>query len=183
MNEHIARLEDGIAWEIELARHLGEWGWAVAPFGTATLPGVVSLGRLRDGGPPPGELYKALMSYRRADGKPSGLRWLPDIIAGRGDQLCLIDAKSERRPSMNYAVELRALAVGSVIEQQLFTPVYYIWPDAGVLTPSHFTRREVTVKVSRPESFHDRGSGTPFALIPKRFATPAAEIFGNITGG
>lgn len=180
MNEYTARLEDGIAWEIKLSQQLGHLGWATAPFGTATLPGVVSLGRLRDGGPPPGALYKALMTYRGADGEPSGLRWLPDIIAGRDDQLCLIDAKTERRQTGNYAIEYQALRIGQLIEQFFNTPVYYVWPDGGVIAPSHM--RDVDVYVKRSDDFYNRGSGTPYVLVPKRFATPASEVFGR-TGG
>lgn len=180
MNEHVDRLEDGVAWEIKLAQKLERWGWATAPFGTATLPGVVSLGRLREGGPPPGTLYQALQSYRDPLGFPSGLRWMPDIIAGRGDRLCLIDAKTERRPSPNYAVEYMALQVGRTIVDYLKTPVFYVWEDGGVLAPAAFVDNDEMRVLPGAESM---GSRTPFALLPKRYAVLAHEIFGNNTGG
>jgi hypothetical protein len=179
MNEYTDRLERGVQWEVALSHKLERWGWAVAPFGVATLPGVVSLGRVREGGPPPGALYQALLNYRDHKGQPSGLRWLPDMIAARGPMLCLIDAKSGRHDTGNYAIEYRALMVGRVLELEFRTPVFYVWDDGGVLTPQVIVLNYPQIKVCMPEDNDPfvRGSREPFVLVSKRFALPANEVF------
>lgn len=181
MNEYADRLERGVQWEIALSHKLEKWGWAVAPFGVATLPGVVSLGRVRDGGPPPGALYKALLEYRDAKGRPSGLRWLPDMIAARGPLLRLIDAKSGRHDTGNYAVEYRSLMIGRIVEVEFNTPVFYVWDDGGVLSPRAIALNYPQIEVRTPADyeFFTKGSREPFVLVSKRIARPATEVFGT----
>lgn len=185
--EYVNRLERGVQWEIALSHRLEKWGWAVAPFGVSTLPGVVSLGRVGRGGPPPGVLYKTLLDYRDHTGNPSRLRWLPDMIAARGPNLCLIDAKSGRHDTGNYAIEAQALIVGRLLVEQFHTPVFYVWDDGGVITPQTVVINypQIEVRVPDDDDFHVRGSREPFVLVSKRYAITAYEIFGtsNETGG
>ena len=154
-----ARLLAGHGWERDLAATLTGYGWAVVPFGQAHIAEPVQT---------------ALRRHADSYGRPSGIRWLPDLLATRGDRVALVDAKTEGRPSDNYAVELAALDVGRVLVEHLHTPAYYVWPDGGVLTPHAVDRRWSR----RMDGNRAGGSGTSFVLVDKRYAARAADVFG-----
>lgn len=159
MNDYRARFEAGSQWEKELPTKLAAWGWSVTPFGQAQIP----------------EAFRTVLrDYEDSYGRPSRIRWLPDHIAARPGQLCLIDAKTERSDTSNYAVELDAFEVGKLIVDHMFTPVYYVWRDGGVMTP-----RIVEQKVNRQlDGKNANGSRTSFLLVDKSWALKAERVFG-----
>ena len=155
-----ALLHDGVAFEAELRGRLSSWGWDVSAFGSGLLDDPVRT---------------ALKVFRDDYGRPSGLRWLPDLVASRDGRVVLVDAKAERVNTDNYAIPQRALEVGRVLVDRLHTPLFYVWPDGGVLTPD-------TVTVSwhtRHSGAGTAGSGNPFVLVDKRWAAKAHQVFGR----
>lgn len=154
------RFGAGEQWEVELASMLADRGWTVAKFGQAQIPD---------------QMRKDLRDYRDSYGRPSLVRWLPDILAVRSGRIRLIDAKSEQSKTDNYAVEWSALQAGQLLEQQFHTPVFYVWPDYGVMTPEIVDQR-----------WHDkrdgsgaRGSNTSFVLVKKLHAKRLDDVFGQ----
>lgn len=93
----------------------------------------------------------------------SDLRWLPDVIAIRGTDVVLADAKTELRDDTpNHAIEIRS--VESHIRIQKAFPritIYYVWPDFTICTPNWLKEH------SRQYTGPTTGSGTPMLLTPK----------------
>lgn len=159
MSDFRARFGTGSQWEQQLPAKLAAWGWQTTTFGQAQIP---------DG------FRSVLRDYEDSYGRPSLIRWLPDLLATRSGQLCLIDAKTDRGGTQNHAVELDALRVGKAIVDHMFTPVYYVWPNGDVLTP-----RLVEQKVNRQlDGKNAKGSHTTFLLVDKCWALKADRVFG-----
>jgi hypothetical protein len=159
VNDFRARFGAGVQWEKQLPDKLAVWGWDTTLFGQAQIPE-----NFRD----------VLRDYEDSYGRPSLIRWLPDLLATRSGQICLIDAKTDSGSTPNYAVELDALRVGKAIVDHMFTPVYYVWPDGNVLTP-----RLVEQKVNRQmDGKNAKGSRTTFLLVDKCWALKAERVFG-----
>ena len=149
-----ARFNDAAKWEQTLMDGLTWFGWDVSPFGQAQIPETIR---------------RALASWRDEYDHPTLIRWLPDMIAScpTTGELCLIDAKSERRSdTSNFAIEAAAVDAGRALANHLRIPVFYVWPGGLTLTPeSVFDDHHV-----RLDGNNTQGSGTPFYLIDKSFA-------------
>lgn len=149
-------------WETELAAGLQARGWEVCEFGQ---------GQLSDAA------HEALRGWRDTFGRPSLIRWLPDLLAWRDSDVYMIDAKSEtekNEDSPNVAVELDAFNVGISIEQVLNTPMLYVW-KCGAATPRTIENRWAR----RHDGGRTDGSGTAFLLMDKRYLTPLTSVFGE----
>lgn len=150
------RLKLAEEWELALIEQLEECGWLADRFGQA---------QIRD------DMRKYLRRW------PTPLRWLPDILAihpGNGRH-CLIDAKTDqsKRTTDNYAVEVSVVDTGELFIRNLGTPVFYVWPDGGVMTPWIIRNRG-----HRRDGKGTKGSGTPFYLIDRSFALRSSDLFG-----
>lgn len=150
------RFHDAAKWEQALMGDLTRIGWNVAPFGREQIPQ---------------KMRPELINWRDKDGHPTGIRWLPDMIATcpTTGEFCLIDAKSEGRSNTcNFAIEVAAVETGMALVTHLRTPVFYVWPGGLTLTPrSVFDNQHACL-----DGNGARGSGTPFYLIDKSFAVP-----------
>jgi hypothetical protein len=136
-------------------------GWLAYPFGQAQIP--------EDG-------RDVLRRYMDDARRPSLLRWMPDIIALREDQrpeLALIDAKNSGGP--RYAIETRSIEAAEVFVAELHTPVFFVCEDGGVLTPRDVRERGFPGPVKDTTG----GSGTPYVLVEKRWASNFNDIFGH----
>ena len=156
------RFGGGRGWEVELAEGLVARGWQVCEFGQ---------GQLDD------NAHQALRSWTDTYGRPSLIRWLPDLLAWRDRLVYMIDAKSEtakNAASDNVAIELDAFAVGLSIEKVLNTPMLYVW-KAGAATPRTIENRWHR----RLDGGKADGSGTAFILMDKKYLTPLPQIFGE----
>lgn len=151
-------------WEKKLQARLEELGWLAAPFGQAQIPEVMRP-----------HLWRFLDDY----GQVTLLRWTPDIIAVRPDRepfVCLIDAKTEsekNKNSANYSIEVNAVDAGLVIVRDWHMPLFYVWPDGGVLTPQTVVNRWCR----KLDGEGSGGSNTAFYLVAKKWARKGSEIF------
>lgn len=158
------RMGPAALWEKELIEILQGRGWLAAPFGQAQVPQ---------------DMRSHLRRWRDNYGRPTLLRWTPDIIAVKPDAdpfVCLIDAKTEsekNRDSDNYSVEVNAVDAGLAIVRDWHTPLFYVWKDAGVLTPQSVSNRWNR----KLDGAGTQGSETAFYLVAKRWADKASNIF------
>lgn len=158
------RMEPAAQWESKLIDILRQRGWLAAPFGQAQIPA---------------EFRPHLARWLDDYGHSTLLRWTPDIIAVRPAEkpfVCLIDAKTENernRDSANYAVEINAVDAGLAIVRSWHMPLFYAWPDGGVLTPEVVLNRWNR----KLDGTGTSGSGTAFYLVAKRLARRQSEVF------
>ncbi|MFJ5595713.1 hypothetical protein ACIQCG_39000 [Streptomyces noursei] len=103
----------------------------------------------------------------------SALRYFPDLIAARDGEVITIDAK-DRMPSTHtdrYAISTATLNAGLLFTAaHAPTPLYYVFGDLKVLTPSevhHYATH------ARP---HRSGA---WVLVATRRAHPFEEVFGS----
>jgi hypothetical protein len=156
------RFDPGRGWEVELAGGLVARGWDVCEFGQ---------GQLSD------DAHAALRNFKDTFGRPSGIRWLPDLLAWRGDQVYMIDAKSElakNEAGPNVSIELDAFDVGVALETVLCTPMLYVWRH-GAANPRTISNRWT----KRHDGNNTAGAGTAFLLMDKKFLTPLSSVFGE----
>jgi len=156
-------------WEDELIERLQQRGWLAGPFGQAQIPE---------------EMRPHLWRYLDDYGRTTLLRWTPDIIAvkpTRSPFCCLIDAKTEsekNQNSLNYSVEINAVDAGLAIVRDWHLPLFYVWRDGGVLTPS-----DVANRWSRKmDGAGAGGSQTAYYLVAKRWAKDVRTVFPAVPG-
>ena len=148
------------AHEDAVRDHLVEFGWTVEPFGQALLTAPCRL---------------ALRSWKDRDGKPTLVRWLPDLIAYRHSKcwsVALVDAKSEVSKHANHAVEQASVDCDRVISTSLNVPTYYVFDDFGVATPD-----DVVSWGHIHNGIGTKGSGTPFYLVAKSACRRFDDVF------
>lgn len=157
------------AWESQLLDHLRNRGWLAEPFGQAQIPE-----------PMRPHLHRWADEY----GRPTLLRWTPDIIAVRPTArpfVCLIDAKTEtekHKNGDNFSVEINAVEAGLAIVRDWSTPLFYVWPDGRYLTP-----QTVLNRWNRKLDGADAGgSKTAFYLVAKKWADSATALFEDCNG-
>jgi hypothetical protein len=145
------RLDIGERHEERVARELSRRGWTVSHCGQGTW----------------GPLISAALRTLETD-----LRYFPDMIAARGNQVATIDAK-DRLPSSHsnrYTISRKALAAGlRLAASSLAVPLYYVFGDLTVLTPGEVS------------AYHD--IGTPHSSGSYYFiATHHAHRFDDVFG-
>jgi hypothetical protein len=151
-------------WETQLPDRLRDRGWLAAPFGQAQIPE---------------EMRPHLARWLDCYGRSTLLRWTPDIIAIRPTAnpfVCLIDAKTEsekNQNSLNYSIEINAVDAGLAIVRDWHMPLFYVWPDGGVLTPDLVLNRWNR----KLDGDGAEGSQTAFYLVAKRWAMKVTTVF------
>lgn len=167
MSGFARRMAAARPWEIELLEKLQERRWLAAQFGQAQIPE---------------EMRPHLARWLDDYGRTALLRWTPDIIAVRPTEppfVCLIDAKTEsekNQGSDNYSVEVNAVDAGRVIVRDWHVPLFYVWPDGGVLTPDLVINRWNR----KLDGNGSNGSETAYYLVAKRWAMRVNKIFPSI---
>lgn len=144
----------GDAHEQRVARELTRRGWHVDPWGQGVLSNVICT---------------ALRSTR------SSLRWLPDLIAAKDQQIALIDCKSRMtsRTTGRHAVERSAVTAHLQLVAWWLLPVYYVFDNLDVLAPYDV----LTNGTGGPRT--QAGSGTPYLLTPTAHSLPFNDVFGT----
>lgn len=111
------RKKVGDSHEERVRTELERRGWTVAAYGQGVLPEPITraLGRTN-----------------------SRLRWDPDLIAARGQDIALIDAKASMRgaDAWSYTISKKALQAGLQLWAELDLPVLYVFDNLGVATPA-----------------------------------------------
>lgn len=165
MSGFAQRMGPALEWEQGLIERLRKRGWLAGPFGQAQIPDEMRP-----------HLWRWLDDY----GRSTLLRWTPDIIAVKPSSadpfVCLIDAKTEsekNQRSENYSVEINAVDAGLAIVRDWHMPLFYMWPDLGVLTP-HIVANRWNRKMDGNGA---GGSQTAYYLVAKRWAMKAADVF------
>lgn len=164
MSTFADRMAPARAWELELIAKFQKFGWLAAEFGQAQIPE---------------EMRQHLRRWMDDYGRGTLLRWTPDIIAVRpvaDPFVCLVDAKTEsekNKNSDNYSVEINAVDAGLAIVRDWHMPLFYFWPDGGVLTP-HIVGNRWNRKLDGNGA---GGSQTAYYLVDKRWAMKAADVF------
>jgi hypothetical protein len=162
-----SRFDPAQKWENRLLEILRERGWLAAPFGQAQVPT---------------EMRPHLVRWLDDYGNTTLLRWTPDIIAVKPTAkpfVCLIDAKTEsesNRDSPNYSIEINAVEAGLTIARDWHMPLFYFWPDGGVLTPQTVVNRWS----KKLDGTGSNGSGTAYYLVARRHARREEEIFSAV---
>jgi len=177
------RLAFGTAIESAITADLSARGLRIAKFGQALLAEDVR------------DVLKATNSL---------LRWLPDLVGWRPTKprLFLIDAKGTmRRATVNHSIELRVLLAARFTMLDTFyicddykaLPADMVWPattggpiaryccdgcrDAALADP---TGRLLPSKCPEHVRRGGRGSGTPYALVPKSACVHLESLFGSV---
>jgi hypothetical protein len=183
MSTGTERLAFGDAVQNRIAANLEARGLAVKPLGQALLAPDVR------------EVLRQTNSL---------LRWLPDLVGWRPvrPRMFLIDAKGTmRRATTNHSIELRVLLAARFT----MLPTFYICDEDGALaadqvwpptpeSPIHRyccdgcmakalddpTGRLLPIRCPEHARKGGRGSGTPYALIPKTACVPLDALFGKV---
>ncbi|MEU9298806.1 hypothetical protein [Streptomyces sp. NPDC048266] len=152
MTQWQERKQVGEAHEVRVAAALRARGWTVQRCGQGTYA-------------PP--IQRALA--RTA----SALRYFPDLIAARDGELITIDAK-DRMPSTHtdrYAISSATLAAGLLFTAtHAPTPLYYVFGDLKVLTPS---------EVQHYTAHARRHSSGAWLMVATRQAHTFDDVFGT----
>jgi hypothetical protein len=156
------RIDPAVEFEQSVLARFNVSGWIAEPFGQALLPE-----NARD----------ALRHFEDLSGRPTLVRWMPDILAWREcnhrvTHLALIDAKVGQ-VSDNHAVEIAAADAMDVYVERLYIPAFFVFNDWTVLTPRDVKHRGRL----GPDPRGGNGSGTPYYLVPKRFARAFDNVF------
>ncbi|MFH9712884.1 hypothetical protein ACH4MW_36975 [Streptomyces luteogriseus] len=144
----------GDAHEQRVAAALQIRGWTVQRCGQGTYPPTIQ------------------DALARTD---SALRYFPDLIAARDGELVTIDAK-DRMPSTHtdrYAISAATLRAGLLFTAtHAPTPLYYVFGDLRVLTPSEVHHYKTHTR------HHPSGA---WVLVDTCQAHPFEEVFGTNT--
>lgn len=160
MSDFDKRLQGSRKLEQRVIDGLHRRDWLAYPFGQEQIP--------EDGR----EVLKAYLDEAR---RPSMLRWMPDILAvhsGPPVRVVLIDAKGGN--GQRYAIETRSVEVAEMFVARLHTPVFFVCEDGRVLSPRDVRERGFLGPATA------NGSGTPYLLVEKRWATRFDVIFGAV---
>jgi hypothetical protein len=145
-SQYAARQNDGLLWEQELKRWLGENGFVVGSFGQGQLDSSV---------------HRCLrgLPYR------SDVRWLPDILAVSDQQAFFVDAKFSRKffETGRHDVEQASTDALVRFQESIREPVLYGFHHLDN-TPG-FIPVGRWADLSRPGRYNGNGSGTPFNLL------------------
>lgn len=164
MSTYAQRSGPAYHWEAQLVTMLQGVGWLAAPFGQQQIPS---------------EIREWLPRCKDDYGRPPLLRWTPDIIAVRPSNppfACLIDAKTESKTNQtgpNYSVEINAVDAGLAIVRDWYVPLFYVWPDFGVMTPQIVLNRWSR----KLDGDGAQGSGTAFYLVAKKWRLSISDVF------
>lgn len=102
----------------------------------------------------------------------SPLRYMPEFIAARRGELCLIDCKGRISPNTGRHSISRAAVQAHVAMRSLFDlPIYYVFETMGVMTP---------FDVQRFADMRVGGRGGSYFLVPAFDARPFDAFFGDI---
>jgi hypothetical protein len=151
------RKATGDAHEQYVSDRLAQRRWSVSPWGQGTLT------------------HNVRQVLRFSD---SSIRWMPDLIAARGDALALIDCKSRMTSTTTnrHAVERAAVRAHLQLTAWTYLPVYYVFDNLEVLTPHDV----LTGGRSGPRS--RRGSGSAYYLISVGTGRHFDAVFGDLEG-
>ncbi|QIK10948.1 hypothetical protein G7Z12_37670 [Streptomyces sp. ID38640] len=143
----------GDAHEHRVAQELLLRGWDVNTWGQAIL-------------------NAAVRSALR--GTNSSLRWTPDLVAAKGEQVFLIDCKHRMtsRTTHRHAVEQAAVMAHLQLAAWSQLPVCYVFDNLEILTPHDI----LMTGRAGPRSVN--GSGSAYYLIPTTRSFPFDEVFG-----
>src|SRR5215831_18714880 len=121
MSDFDERSEPGFAFEKALRKKLEATGlWRTFEWGKGLLPP-----ECREG------LNQCYDLFRR----PTLIRWTPDILAIREPFAMLIDAKTGRKDTGNYAIEVEAVDVALIFTNELNAPTCFVFDDYTVVLP------------------------------------------------
>lgn len=143
----------GDAFEQRIAEELTINGWHVSPWGQGILNKPVRA------------------ALRNTD---SSMRWTPDLVAARGEIVCMIDCKASMTSdgTSRHAVERAAVKAHLQLSAWTDLPMYYVFDNMGVLTPHD-------VLMAGRKGPHTRvGSGAPYYLISTLIDRPFGQVFG-----
>ena len=153
------RLRIGQAHERQVQTELERRGWYVQPWGQGLLDDRVRQA-LNDRAP--------IVLWR----------WIPDLIAVRGERIYLVDPKTDYRPeSPNFSIEISAIQAHRAMSC-LGLRIVYVFGDLTCNTPENI--RPVGWFMPDPgrRRVAANGSGTPFALVLKSEQVPFDSCFG-----
>jgi hypothetical protein len=143
----------GDAFEQRVAEEFTIAGWHVSPWGQGILTAPVR---------------------RALRGTDSSMRWTPDLVAARGEIVCMIDCKASMTSdgTARHAVERAAVKAHLQLSAWTDLPMYYVFDNMGVLTPHD-------ILMAGRVGPHTRvGSGAPYYLISTAMDRSFDEIFG-----
>jgi Holliday junction resolvase len=155
MNNWEQRKIAGTAHEERIAEELAARGWNAAPWGQGILP-------------PP--IREALSR--------SESRWkhFPDLVAARDGDVVTIDGKDRMRSTETdrYAISRECVSFGLQFLAAFGIPVFYVFGNLGVLTPT---------EVQSYGTLGPRSRGGAYYLVPGRIGHHFDDVFGAPESG
>lgn len=154
------RLRIGLRHERHVQAELERRGWHVQPWGQGLLDDRV----------------RQVLNERA----PVVLwRWLPDLIAVRGDRVYLVDPKTDFRPdSPNFSIEISAIQAHRAMSC-LGLRIVYVFGDMTCNSPENIRPVQWFMPDPGRTRIAANGSGTPFALVRKSEQIPFDACFGT----
>lgn len=154
MNGWHDRKEIGERHEQHVMAQLRRRGWQVHPFGQGTFPAAIQT---------------ALCTV------DSAVRYLPDMIAARGPDVVMIDAKTSLQGSGRYSVSVKCVTAGvHFTSVHAPVPLYFVFGDLTVLTPDE------VMHYRRHSTLHRSGA---YYVVTTSHAHPFDHVFGAAAEG
>jgi hypothetical protein len=106
----------------------------------------------------------------------SPVRWMPDIVFFISQQCHgYVDAKTGRLDTFNHSIEINALQAAKLWTAFAgATGYFFVWENGETAS-----LQSVLANLEIPGNYRG-GSGTPFALLPRRICLPFDVVFGNL---
>jgi hypothetical protein len=129
-------LESRVRTELELR------GWTVSEYGQAVLAEPI-----RD-------------ALKRTECR---MRWDPEFVASLGSYLCLVDAKGSMQgeDAWTYTISRKALRAHLKLAVDLDLPIYYVFANLGVATPTEVMQFCRLARVGDAGGYVSFGAGLP----------------------
>ena len=115
----LKRIAIGDPHEKKVFEHLKIDGWAPYWAGQAIFPP---------------ELRNGLRDFRHTDGSKCLLRWAPEIIATKGDQIIAVDPKAGRQDTGNWCVEQDSLRAAVGFQGTYRIRWFFVFGDGTAIT-------------------------------------------------
>lgn len=155
------RLQQANEAEVRVATYLRDDGWTVSQFGQALLPEA---------------FREALKSQQDNYGRPSLVRWFPDLIVFKRVNLkirvVLLDVKADKPERDRWAIEIKAIETCEMFQNSLFTLCWFIFDDGKLSAMTPEMVRDHGIRAG----FQGVGSGTPFVVVDKTAAKNINQI-------
>lgn len=156
------RIHIGVEHERRVAASIELRGWHVHPWGQGILSDEV----------------RQAFNERDAGSDVLLWRWMPDMIAVRGKDIYLVEAKSEKRTDTDFfTIELRSV-MAQLAMKTLGLSTVIVWADGTCNLTEDVEVVDFWLPEAKARRLGTDGSGTPFIRVRKDQQRPLNDLFG-----